>query len=96
MITYQKYIYAEQPENSPVYYAEGTCLSSDQKPEGLANGSKLLEMDTGTLYMYDSENKTWRAWTVGHWTACNAMGEIISVKDDVADVKGYKNCPRCD
>lgn len=45
------------------YYLEGVCLSGDTKPtEGIANGSKLIEMDTGTLYIYDEENSTWRAW----------------------------------
>ena len=46
-------------------YCEGVCLSSDTKPteERIANGSKLLEMDTRTLYIYDKPNKTWRAWS---------------------------------
>lgn len=45
-------------------YIEGACLSADTKPtdEVLMNGSKLMEMDTSTLYMYDEKNKTWRAW----------------------------------
>lgn len=44
-------------------YIEGECLSSDTKPtENILNGSKLMEMDTATLYMYDEENNTWRAW----------------------------------
>lgn len=47
------------------YRIDGTCLSSDTKPtdDNISNGSTLLEMDTATLYMYDAENKTWRAWT---------------------------------
>ena len=62
MITYQieKYI---QPGKA---YREGTCLSGDTKPTSdttLANGSKLLEMDTSTLYLYDEENGEWRAWS---------------------------------
>lgn len=45
------------------YYIEGECLSTDTKPTtGIANGSKLLEMDTSTLYVFDEENETWRAW----------------------------------
>ena len=46
-------------------YIEGVCLSSDTKPttdNSIYNGSKLLEMDTATLYIYDAKNKTWRAW----------------------------------
>lgn len=64
MITYNvaKYLSAEKT------YFEGVCLSSDTKPTRsstggkLANGSKLLEMDTSTLYVYDETNDTWRAW----------------------------------
>lgn len=46
------------------YYEEGECLSTDTKPTGadVANGSKLLELDTSTLYIYDAENQQWRAW----------------------------------
>lgn len=45
-------------------YIEGACLSTDTKPTSTAlmNGSKLMEMDTSTFYMYDEENRTWRAW----------------------------------
>lgn len=43
------------------YYREGECLSTDTKPtEGWANGSKLLEMDTGKVFMYDEANGQWR------------------------------------
>ena len=50
--------------NSGEKYVEGTCLSTDTKPTQtvLMNGSKLMEMDTSTLYMYDKENQIWRAW----------------------------------
>lgn len=41
---------------------EGDCLSTDTKPTKYANGSTLIEMDTGTVYKYDDENDTWRAW----------------------------------
>lgn len=45
-------------------YCEGVCLSTDTKPKDdkIMNGSKLLEMDTSTLYMYDKASKTWKAW----------------------------------
>ena len=37
------------------------CNSADTKPTtGVPNGSKLLEMDTGTVYVYDEENTTWQ------------------------------------
>lgn len=46
-------------------YLEGECLSTDTKPTSanIMNGSKLLEMDTSTLYIYDAENGVWREWT---------------------------------
>ena len=40
---------------------EVRCLSTDEKPtEGISNGSELIEMDTGKLYMFDKDNETWR------------------------------------
>ena len=42
-------------------YREGVCLSTDTKPtDGWANGSKLIEMDTGKVFMYDEANGQWR------------------------------------
>ena len=37
-------------------------LSTDTKPtfEKIPNGSTFYEMDTGDIYMWDSENQTWR------------------------------------
>lgn len=50
-------------ELEPKYYIEGSCLSTDAKPtDGIANGSVLFEMDTGTMYKFDEENVAWRAW----------------------------------
>ena len=43
-------------------YIEGACLSTDTKPLDVANGSKLMEMDTATMYLFDEAAKTWRAW----------------------------------
>lgn len=46
-----------------ITYREGSCLSTDTKPvEGVENGSKLLEMDTGKLYMFDKANEEWKVW----------------------------------
>lgn len=41
--------------------AQYNGLSSDTKPTGpmVANGSIFLEMDTGKVFVYDEENKTW-------------------------------------
>lgn len=46
-----------------VYYCEGECLSTDTKPTGyIGNGSKLLEMDTSSLYLFDETSSTWMKW----------------------------------
>lgn len=59
MLTYDKIEWKNEKK-----YVEGSCLAKDSKPTGgpLMNGSKLFEMDTSTFYMYDEENRTWRAW----------------------------------
>ena len=36
-------------------------LSTDAKPANAPNGSTFIEMDTSTVYFYDSDNKQWRA-----------------------------------
>ena len=39
---------------------EVLCLSTDTKPtETIANGSELLEMDTGKVFVFDRQNMTW-------------------------------------
>ena len=60
MVTFNEQRYVDLGQ---VYYV-GDCLSSDTKPTGgnIMNGSKLLEMDTSTLYIYDKASQEWRAW----------------------------------
>ena len=53
MLTYK----IEKVYNSERSYVEGSCLSSDDKPTEVANGSMLMEMDTSTMYLYDEENE---------------------------------------
>lgn len=43
-------------------YIEGECLSTDVKPTVYANGSKLLEINTSKLFIYDEANNVWREW----------------------------------
>ena len=45
-------------------YVEGYCLEDDTKPlvadaPFLANGSKLTEIDTGDVYLYNEEDDEW-------------------------------------
>lgn len=35
------------------------CLSGDDKPTDVANGSVCLEIDTGKLFVYDEEGENW-------------------------------------
>ena len=41
------------------YFILGYCLSTDEKPTNVKNGSQLYEMDTSTRYVFDEENLTW-------------------------------------
>ena len=51
-------------KNVITFYGDGVCLSSDSKPIGnVENGSKLIEMDTGKIYIYDAQNNQWREFT---------------------------------
>ena len=34
-------------------------LSTDNKPDHAANGTGLVEMDTGKIFFYDEANKLW-------------------------------------
>ncbi len=43
-------------------HREGTCLSTDTKPDNWNGGSILLEIDTSKTYVYDEENEQWREW----------------------------------
>lgn len=64
MLTTSKCVYMGSTDGGvEINYIEGECLSADTKPtENIYNGSKLLEMDTSTLYIYDAAGQTWRAW----------------------------------
>lgn len=60
MISFTRFEYSTKVDGQPVYYGEGACVSTDTKPEGMANGSVLVEMDTGKVYMYDAAGRQWR------------------------------------
>lgn len=56
MVTYTKSDYII----NGTYKISGECLSGDTKPTDVANGSKLIEMDTGKVWMFDADNELWR------------------------------------
>ena len=45
-------------------YIEGECLSTDTKPtdDTIYNGSRIIEMDSATIYHWDDENKKWESF----------------------------------
>lgn len=46
-------------EYSDTTVNEYSCLSTDMKPSGCPNGSKLYEMDTDIIYRYDKSADKW-------------------------------------
>ena len=48
--------------NSKEFIYDIRCKSTDTKPtDDIPNGSSLIEIDTGDVYFYDAESKTWNA-----------------------------------
>lgn len=48
------------------YLADIFCNSADTKPtDGLVNGSKLTEVDTGKTYLFDEANTEWVEYSEG-------------------------------
>lgn len=41
------------------YVREVRCLSTDTKPTTVPNGTTCIEIDTGDVYIYDSNGQTW-------------------------------------
>lgn len=40
---------------------EGACLNADAKPtQNIANGSMVIEMDTGNILIFDETNSVWK------------------------------------
>ena len=41
-------------------YIEGACLAADSKPtDGIANGSIIIEIDTGKIFMFNETGSAW-------------------------------------
>lgn len=62
MISYkERTLLNEDASGNRLWYVEGHCLSTDSKPtQHIANGSCMIEMDTGKVYFYDQAGGTWR------------------------------------
>ena len=56
-------IYSKKVTRAPdedVFYIEGSCSSTDTKPtEGICDGSKVEESDTGDVYFFNEDSETW-------------------------------------
>lgn len=73
-------------------------LSTDEKPiDGIPNGSTFQEMNTGKMFMFDAESKTWHeqpATSGGSGTTTpddETSGDVASddeVKDAIDDIFG--------
>lgn len=64
MIRYTAQVVVGKTEegNKTTYYTyvEGFCNNDDTKPvEGIANGSNLIESDTGDWYFFNEKTKAW-------------------------------------
>lgn len=40
---------------------EVACSSNDTKPTNVMNGSMCIEVDTGSIYVFDEANESWTA-----------------------------------
>ena len=61
MLTYTKRVLLnENAAGDRLWYLEGHCLAADTKPTSdIANGSQLIEMDSGSVYFFDEEGGDW-------------------------------------
>lgn len=46
-------------------YNDVRCLSTDEKPTDVLNGSVLTEIDTGKTYLFDAAGKAWHEMPTG-------------------------------
>ena len=69
------------------YLDEYYCLSTDEKPtsDHVANGSTLVEIDTGKKYMYDKENRSWHAKSSGSSSGGGSTGGGFVLLDAAFD-----------
>ena len=61
MVTYDK-IVIDCRQDGQILRVDGKCLSTDSKPTDVANGSSMVEMDTGTVYFFDEAGTRWVAF----------------------------------
>lgn len=68
----------------PAYYRvrrahDFAGLSTDVKPIPTQNGAKFYEIDTGTTYVYDQQNKMWIGSKVQSWDCPRQSGDTLLI-----------------
>lgn len=68
MLRFKNYKQVNIPGEGDALYVEGACSSNDDKPIAIgmrgelvpiAQGSTFEESDTGDIYMFDEDSKSW-------------------------------------
>ncbi len=55
-----RFVNKEYREDAHKWLVEVYCASTDTKPgEGYMNGSVLIEVDTGYVYLYNEDTDSW-------------------------------------
>lgn len=60
-------------------YNDVRCLSTDEKPTDVLNGSVLTEIDTGKTYLFDAAGKAWHEMPTGGGGGGGASHSAIPV-----------------
>ena len=59
MLTWAEVANPEERKMRPITYYG---LDTDEKPDDVANGSKLIIMNKSEIYFFDAENHEWCKW----------------------------------
>lgn len=51
--------FTKQQQGMTKTYVEGFCLSTDSKPTDVANGSIMIEINTGKVCIFNEAGSTW-------------------------------------
>ena len=57
-------------------YNDVRCLSTDEKPTDVKNGSTLVEIDTGKGYLFDADSKAWKQIPQGSSVVINPASGV--------------------
>ena len=58
----QHVVYDGSQSHQRIFIYDVRCKSTDTKPTtDITNGSTLIEVDTGNIFIFDGESQTWNA-----------------------------------